>query len=97
MIISALPDDTVSYVLDRLSEAGGAAVLVLLTDETLRIAALAPASDARMAVAAEDDQVIPVHEASQVSMFFDYLERVGTTVVRRVAARLVDHGPLQLT
>jgi hypothetical protein len=30
-------------------------------------------------------------------MFFDYLERVGTAVVRRVAARLVDHDGLQLT
>lgn len=30
-------------------------VLVLLTDETLRIASLSPASEVRMVVAAEDD------------------------------------------
>lgn len=96
-IITALPDDTVGYVLDRLDDAGGVAVLVLLTDEALRIASLAPASEARMAVAAEDDQVTPVHPDSRVDMFFDYLERVGTAVARRVAAQLVNHGPLQLT
>ena len=96
-IISVLPDDTVGYVLDRLDEAGGSGVLVLLTDEVLRIALLAPASEARMVVAAEDDRATPVHQDSQVDMFFDYLERVGTAVVRRVAARLVDHGPLQRT
>jgi hypothetical protein len=50
-----------------------------------------------MMVAAEDDRMTPVHQDSRVDMFFDYLERVGTAVVRRVAARLVDHGPLQLT
>jgi hypothetical protein len=98
-IISVLPDDTVGYVLDRLDEAGGSGVLVLLADEALRIASLAPASasEARMVVAAEDGRATPVHQDSQVDMFFDYLERVGTAVVRRVAARLVDHGPLQLT
>lgn len=96
-IISVLPDDTVGYVLDRLDEAGGSGVLVLLTDEVLRIASLAPASEARMVVAAEDDRATPVQQDSQVDMFFDYLERVGTAVVRRVAARLVDHGPLQRT
>jgi hypothetical protein len=52
-IISVLPDDTVGYALDRLDEAGGSGVLVLLTDESLRIASLAPASEARMAVVAE--------------------------------------------
>lgn len=69
---------------------------MLLTDEALRIASLAPASEARMTGAAEDDQVTPVHQDGRVDMFFDYLERVGTAVVRRVAARLVDHGRLQL-
>ncbi|MDQ3989211.1 MAG: hypothetical protein M3291_08455 [Actinomycetota bacterium] len=93
-IITVLPDDTVGYVLDRLDEAGGVAVLVLLTDRVLRIASLTPASEARMTVAAEDDQLTPVHQESRVDMFFDYLAEVGTAVVRRVAARLVDHGPL---
>ncbi len=96
-IISVLPDDTVGYVLDHLDEAGGSAVLVLLTDETLRLATLTPASAARLAVAVEDDRVSAVHEDSRVDMFFDYLDRVGTAVVRRTAARLVDHGPWQLT
>ena len=93
-IIPVLPDDTVGYALDRLDDAGGIAVLVLLTDGVLRIASLTPASEARMVVAAEDDQVTPVHPDSRVDMFFDYLDRVGTAVVRRVAARLVDYGPL---
>jgi len=91
-IISVLPDDTVGYVLDRLDDAGGVAVLVLLADGLLRIASLAPAPEARIVVAAEDDQVIPVHQDSRVDLFFDYLERVGTAVVQRVAARLVDHS-----
>ncbi len=66
----------------------------MLTDETLRTASLAPASEVRMVVAAEDDRMSPIHQDSRVDMFFDYLERVDTAVVRRVAARLVDHGPL---
>jgi hypothetical protein len=72
-------------------------VLILLTDESLRIASLVPASEARLAVAAEDDQVTPVHPDNRADMFFNYLAQVGTAVVRRVAARLVDHGPLQFT
>ncbi len=92
MIISVLPDDTVGYVLDRLDDAGGTAVLVLLTDEVLQIASPAPASEARMVVAAEDDQVIPVHQDSRVDIFFNHLERVGSAVVWRVAARLVDQA-----
>ncbi|MGH3872001.1 MAG: hypothetical protein ACRDSR_10895 [Pseudonocardiaceae bacterium] len=95
-IIPALADDTVGYVIDRLEEAGGTAVLVVLTGETFQIATLLPASDARIAVAVEDDTVPPVHENCQVSMLFDYLERVGTTVIKRVAARLVDQGTFQL-
>ncbi|MGH3721105.1 MAG: hypothetical protein ACRDRI_20105 [Pseudonocardiaceae bacterium] len=38
-----------------------------------------------------------MHEDCQVDMFFDYLARVGTAIIKRVAAKLVDHGPLQLT
>jgi hypothetical protein len=95
-IILVLPDDTVGYVLDRLREAGGSAVLVLLTDEKLQIAALLPASPARIAVAEEDSTMTPMHEDSRVDMFFDYLTYVGTTVVRRVAAKLVNEYPLQL-
>lgn len=94
-IIPALPDDTLGYVLDRLDEAGGKAVLVLLTEEKLQIAALLPASPARIAVAQEDDTVTPVHDDCHVDMFFDYLAHVGTAVVKRVTAKLVDQGPLQ--
>ncbi|MBV9144261.1 MAG: hypothetical protein JO115_25645 [Pseudonocardiales bacterium] len=96
-IIPVLPDDTVGYVLDRLREAGGTAVLVLLTAQTCQIAALLPASEARIAVAEEDGTVTPVHEDCQVDMFFHYLARVGTATISRVTAKLVDHGPLQLT
>lgn len=94
-IIPALPDDTVGYVLDRLRDAGGSAVLVLLTEEKFQIAALLPASAARIAVAEEDDTLTPVHEDCHVDMFLAYLAKVGTVVVRRVAAKLVDQGPLQ--
>jgi hypothetical protein len=95
-IISVLPDDTVGYVLDRLDEAGGSGVLVLLTEESLRIAVLEPASQARSLAAVEDNHLAMVHRESRVDMFLDYLERVGTIVVRQVAVRLIDHGPLQL-
>ena len=95
-IISVLPDDTVGYVLDRLDEAGGSGVLVLLTEESLRIAVLEPASQARSLAAVEDNHLAMVHWDSRVDMFLDYLERVGTVVVRQVAARLINHGPLQL-
>jgi hypothetical protein len=94
-IIPVLPDDTVGYVLDRLQDAGGTAVLVLMTERTCHIAVLLPASDARIAVAKEDDTVTPMHENCQVDMFFDYLAHVGTTVIERVTAKLVDQGPLQ--
>ncbi len=96
-IIPALPDDTVGYVLDRLREAGGKAVLVLVTEEKLQIAALLPASPARIAVAEEDDTVTPVHEDCHIDMFFDYLAQVRTAIIKRVAAKLLDQGPLQLT
>jgi hypothetical protein len=96
-IIPALPDDTVGYVLDRLREAGGKAVLVLVMEEKLQIAALLPASPARIAVAEEDDTVTPVHEDCHVDMFFDYLAQVRTAIIKRVAAKLLDQGPLQLT
>lgn len=96
MIISALPDDTMGYVLDRLHEAGGKAVLVMLTDERLHIAALLPASPARIAVAEEDGTVTQVHEHCHVAMLFDYLAQVGTAVFKRVAAKLVSQDPLQL-
>jgi len=75
-IISVLPDDTVGYVLDRLDDARRVAVLVLLADGLLRIAPLAPAPEARIVVAAEDDQVLPIHQDSRVDLFLDYLERV---------------------
>ena len=55
--------------MDRLDEAGGVAVLALLTDGVLRIASLTPAE----AATTEDDQVTPVHQDSRVDMFFDYL------------------------
>ena len=75
-IISVLPDDTVGYVLDRLDDAGRVAVLVLLADGLLRITPLAPAPEARIVVAAEDDQVLPIHQDSRADLFLDYLERV---------------------
>ena len=94
-IISVLPDDTMGYVLDRLREAGGTAILVLLTELAYYIAVLLPASDARLAVAEEDDSITEVHVNSQVDMFFEYLTKRQTAVIRRVAAKLVDHSPLQ--
>jgi hypothetical protein len=68
---------------------------VLLTKQKFQIAALLPASPARIAVAEEDDTLTPVHEDCHVDMFLDYLAKAGTVVVRRVAAKLVDQGPLQ--
>jgi hypothetical protein len=68
----------------------------MLTGGAFHIAVLLPASPARIAVAEEDDTVTPLHDNCQVGMFFDYLEQVGTAVVERVAAKLVNQGPLQL-
>ena len=96
-IITALPDDTLGYVLDLLDDAGGSAILAMATGGAVRIAALLPASQARLAVAVEDDRVAEVHRDSRVDMFFALLDQGGPLVVRQVAARLVDTGPLQLT
>ena len=84
------------YVLNLLDTAGESAVMVL-TGDTMRIATLCPASEARLAGAAEDDLVTEVHEGSRVDVFFALLEQTGSAVVRRVAARLVDHGPIPVS
>ncbi|MCA1704574.1 MAG: hypothetical protein LC808_15460 [Actinobacteria bacterium] len=95
-IIPVLSDDTVGYVLNLLDTAGGSAVMVL-TGDTMRIATLCPVSEARLTGAAEDDLVTEVHEGSRVDVFFALLEQTGSAVVRRVAARLVDHGPIPVS
>lgn len=83
--------------LDYVQEAGGTAVVAMAADDgTCKIAALWPASEARLAVAKEGDTITDVHEGTHVDMFFDYLTHIGTTaVVRRSTARLVSTGPLQ--
>lgn len=97
-----LPDDTLSYVFDRLQEAGGTAVLVLATKDDegadqFQIAALRPASDARIEVAKQDGSIADVNERCRVDMFFYCLVGMGgTAVIRRVAAKLIDSGPLEL-
>lgn len=96
-IISALPDDPIGYVLDLLDDEGGSAILAMLVDDVVRLAVLLPASRARLEVAAEDDRVAEVHRDSRVDMFFELLDQGGPLVVRQVAARLMDQGPLQLT
>lgn len=96
-IITALPDDPFGYVLDLLDDADGSAILAMLVDEVVHLAALVPASQARLEVAVEDDRVADVHRDSRVDMFFALLDQGGPLVVRQVSARLVDNGPLQLT
>lgn len=96
-IITALPDDPFGYVLDLLDDADGSAILAMLVDEIVHLAALVPASQARLEVAVEDDRVAEVHRDSRVDMFFALLDQGGPLVVRQVSARLVDNGPLQLT
>lgn len=96
-MIALLPDDTVGYMLDRAAEAGGAVVAAMLTDDgACSIAVLSPASEARLALAEEDDAVTDLNDDIHVAMFFDYLASLRTVaVVRRVAARLVSTEPLQ--
>jgi hypothetical protein len=65
-------------------------------DGAWEIALMWPASAARLEVAEEDDAVSQIHEHSRADMFFEYLARVGTTVVQQVAAQLVDQGQLEL-
>jgi hypothetical protein len=95
-IIVVLPDDTMGYVFDRLRDAGSVGALALIeSDEVSQLAIFWPATPARVAVAKEDDSMAHIHRASPVGMFFDYLERVHTTVVQCVTAQLVDRGDLQ--
>lgn len=93
-IITALPDDPLGYVFDLLDDEGGAAILAMLADGVVYLAALVPASQARLAVAIEDDRVTEVHRESQVDMFFELLGQGGPLVVRQTAARLVEQGPV---
>lgn len=89
-IITALPDDRMGYVLDRLREGGGVGVVALRRGQTdWRVAVMAPASHERIAVAQEDDSLAEVHGDSRVDMFFECLSHTSVMVVQRVAARLV--------
>lgn len=98
-VIPVLPDDPISYVHALLSEAGGTGVVALLEADRLRIAALFPASEARLEVATEDDVVIPIHDDITMSFVFDTLcHNGGVAVIERIAARLLaGDGDLQYT
>ena len=74
----------------------GTAVLVMPKGNDFEMAALTPASPARIAVGRRH-LVTQVNEACDVEMLFAYLNQVGTAGIRRVAAKPVDHGQLQLT
>jgi hypothetical protein len=96
-IIVALPDDRMGYVFDRIRDAQGcAAVLVAPCGDEYEIAEMWPASDARVAVAAEDDSLTPVDDECEVSFFFEYLHQAGTVVVSRITARLIDRETPEL-
>jgi hypothetical protein len=89
-IIPTLPDDTMSYVWERLVEAGGSAVLALLDKGTLTLAVLSPASAARVALALEEDSDLSVSDDAPVDFFLYCLAQSrGSAVISRVAARLV--------
>lgn len=88
-VIIVLPDDPMAYVFDHLRQVASA-VLVLPSGEGFEMAVLAPASPARLQVAAEDDSLMEVHERTEVGMLFDYLrEAPGAVVCRALAARLL--------
>lgn len=91
-IIPVLPDDTMGYVFDRLRDSGGRAVVAQQVDDGWDFAVMWPASPERVAVAREDDHVAQIHGNSPVEIFFSYLEKVRTAVIREVAAQLVEHG-----
>ena len=97
-IIVVLPDDTMGYVFDHLTWAGGTGALALVKGERVsRLAIFWPATPERVAVAKEDDSLAQIHRDSPAEMFFAYLARVHTAVVQCVAAQLVDDDDLQLT
>ncbi len=91
-IVVVLPDDRMSYVFDRLREGDGTGVIALPRSGRIETVVCAPASDARIAVAAEDGDVTSLHSDSTVSMFFDYIKlKSGVVVIEhRTAARLLD-------
>jgi hypothetical protein len=91
-IILALPDDTMKYVFDRLAESDCRAVVVMARGESFDLALVSPASPARVEVAIEDDALSPVHENSDVAMFFEYLRLQKTVVVQRISARFIDES-----
>ena len=96
-IITTLPDDTLGYVFGLLDDAGGSAILAMLRDDVVHLAALVPASPARREVAREDDRVFELHRDARVDMFFDLLAQGGPLVVEQTSARLVDQGAVQLS
>jgi hypothetical protein len=78
------------YVWKHLDGAGQCAVLALLDAGKLTMAVLTPASDARVAIAREEDSELTVPDGTTVEMFLEYLRmHRGYVVISRLAARLV--------
>lgn len=98
--IPVLPDDTMSYLWDRLRETTGAALVAVERTEGRigEIAAMVPATAERMTVALEDDQIVDVNDASTVEMFLTLMSSVGggrDIVLRKTSVRLLDSESLQ--
>lgn len=93
-VIPALPDDTMGYVFDRLADAGGRGVVAMSSSDSFDLAVLWPATQARVTVALEDDQIAPVHRDSHVRMLFQHLHDVRSAVIWEVAVELMPRDDL---
>lgn len=96
-IIPVMPDDTVKYTLDRLREASGRGLVVMLREDGrgFYCAIFLPPSPADVEEAEHQNNIINVREDCSVSMLFTCLRVTkGPMVIRRIAAVQLMDGDL---
>jgi hypothetical protein len=81
-VVIALPDDTMGYVFERLSESGGVGTIALVDEgRVVGMVVLYPASQARIEVAVEDDARWRIHDDTKVDFFLQGLREAHKDVV----------------